>query len=263
MKMLLLTGLPVAGTVIILVFGCLCRKTNSRGREDTRSGTEKQCSHNLFHTPLGSDMSSVYISAVVCQKYNSKTNSLNVWSLHQPPIITPPSLSPTAKIFCSVLPSASPLPPLNKTVLQTNLPTGKFIRNFCSYRDLHGWWQFFCKEFLSSKKWTRHLCTFMFNFLLLFQFHIIRFSCLDVFPVSKCENLSSKHPILLRPWEHYAFLFRIIHHESQLGLHKVWICQIWVVTCHHWLYKLCTCIFLLQYEYVLHQVACKEKDNDQ
>ena len=63
--MLLLTGLPVAGTVIILVFGWLCRKTNSRGREDTRSGTEKQCSHNLFHTPLGSDMSSVYISAVV------------------------------------------------------------------------------------------------------------------------------------------------------------------------------------------------------
>ena len=65
MKMLLLTGLPVAGTVIILVFGCLCRKTNSRAREDTRSGTEKQCSHNLFHTPLGSDMSSVYITAVV------------------------------------------------------------------------------------------------------------------------------------------------------------------------------------------------------
>ncbi|CAH3020591.1 unnamed protein product [Porites evermanni] len=46
------------------------------------------------------------------------------------------------------------------------------------------------------------------------------FSCLDVFPVSKCENLSSKHPIFLRPWEHYAFLFRIIHHESQLGSHK-------------------------------------------
>lgn len=84
------------------------------------------------------------------------------------------------------------------------------------------------------KKWTRHLCTFMFNFLLLFQFHIIRFSCLDVFPVSKCENLSSKHPIFLRPWEHYAFLFRIIHHESQLGSHKVWICQIWVVTCHQY-----------------------------
>ena len=40
--MMLLTGLPVAGTVIILVFGCLCRKTNLRGREDTMSGTEKQ-----------------------------------------------------------------------------------------------------------------------------------------------------------------------------------------------------------------------------
>ena len=70
--MLLLTGLPVAGTVIILVFGCLCRKTNSRGREDTRSGTEKQCSHDLFHTPLGSDMSSVYISAVVWSEPTAK-----------------------------------------------------------------------------------------------------------------------------------------------------------------------------------------------
>ena len=55
------------------------------------------------------------------------------------------------RVFCSVLPSASPLPPLNKTALQTKLPTGKFIRNFCSYRDLHGRWHFFCKEFLSSK----------------------------------------------------------------------------------------------------------------
>lgn len=63
--MLLLTGLPVEGPVIILVLSHLCRKTNSQGREDMRSGTEKQCSHNLFHTPLGSDMSSVYISAVV------------------------------------------------------------------------------------------------------------------------------------------------------------------------------------------------------
>ena len=149
--MLLLTGLPVASKVIILVFSSLCRKTNSREREDTRSRTEKQCSHDLFHTPLGSDMSSVYISAVVCQKYNSKTNSLNVWSLHQPSIITPPSLSPTAKIFCSVLSCASPLTPLNKTALQTNLPTGKFIRNFCSYRDLHEWWQFFVKSFSTQK----------------------------------------------------------------------------------------------------------------
>lgn len=149
--MLLLTGLPVASPVIILVLSSLCRKMNSRGRQDTRSGTEKQCSHDLFHTPLGSDMSSVYISAVVCQKYNSKTNSLNVWSLHQPSIITPPSLSPTAKIFCSVLPSASPLPPLNKTALQANLPTGKFIRNFCSYRDLNEWWQFFVKSFSTQK----------------------------------------------------------------------------------------------------------------
>ena len=63
--MLLFTGLPVADPVIILVFGCPCRKMNSWGREDMRSGAEKQCSHNLLHTPLGSDMSSVYISAVV------------------------------------------------------------------------------------------------------------------------------------------------------------------------------------------------------
>ena len=63
--MLLLTGLSVAGPVINLVFSCLSRKMNSWGREDTRCGTEKQCSHNLFLTPLGSDMSSVYISAVV------------------------------------------------------------------------------------------------------------------------------------------------------------------------------------------------------
>ena len=100
-----------------------------------------------------------------------RTNSLNVWSLHQPPIITPPSLSPTAKIFCSVLPSASPLPPLNKTALQTKLPTGKFIRNFYSNRDLHGRWQFFCKEFLSSKNgqdtWALSclISCFFFNFI--------------------------------------------------------------------------------------------------
>ena len=100
-----------------------------------------------------------------------RTNSLNVWSLHQPSIITPPSLSPTAKIFCSVLPSASPLPPLNKTALQTKLPTGKFIRNFYSNRDLHEWWQFFCKEFLSSKNgqdtWALSclISCFFFNFI--------------------------------------------------------------------------------------------------
>jgi len=47
-----------------------------------------------------------------------------------------------------------------------------------------------------------------------------RFSCLDVFPVATSESLSSEHPILLRPWEHYAFLFRIIHHENQMASHK-------------------------------------------
>ncbi|XP_078379988.1 trafficking protein particle complex subunit 14-like isoform X2 [Oculina patagonica] len=47
-----------------------------------------------------------------------------------------------------------------------------------------------------------------------------RFSCLDVFPVTASENLSSKHPILLRPWEHYAFLFRIIYHENQMAFNK-------------------------------------------
>ena len=151
MKMLLLTGLPVAGTVIILVFGCLCRKTNSRAREDTRSGTEKQCSHNLFHTPLGSDMSSVYISAVVCQKYNSKTNSLNVWSLHQPSIITPPSLSPTAKIFCSVLPFSSLLPPLNKTALQTKIPTGNLQKTSALIKTYMGGGNFFVKSFSAQK----------------------------------------------------------------------------------------------------------------
>lgn len=34
--------------VIISVFGCLCRKTNTQGREDTRSGIKKWFSHNLF-----------------------------------------------------------------------------------------------------------------------------------------------------------------------------------------------------------------------
>lgn len=47
-----------------------------------------------------------------------------------------------------------------------------------------------------------------------------RFSCLDVFPVTASENLSSEHPILLRPWEHYAFLFRIIYHENQMAFNK-------------------------------------------
>ena len=149
--MLLLTGLPVASPVIILVFSSLCRKTNSRGREDTRSRTEKQCSHDLLHTPLGSDMSSVYISAVVCQKYNSKTNSLNVWSLHQPSIITPPSLSPTAKIFCSVLPFSSLLPPLNKTALQTKIPTGNLQKTSALIETYMGGGNFFVKSFSAQK----------------------------------------------------------------------------------------------------------------
>ena len=50
---------------------------------------------------------------------------------------------------------------------------------------------------------------------------LVRLSCLDVFPVLSCDDLSSENPILLKPWEHYAFLFRIIHHESQMALHKV------------------------------------------
>ena len=37
MKMII-TGLPVAGPVVISVFSCLHRKTNTQGREDTRSG---------------------------------------------------------------------------------------------------------------------------------------------------------------------------------------------------------------------------------
>lgn len=49
----------------------------------------------------------------------------------------------------------------------------------------------------------------------------LRLSCLDVFPVLSCDDLSSENPILLKPWEHYAFLFRIIHHESQMALHKL------------------------------------------
>ena len=40
----IITGLPVAGAVIISVFSWLHRKTNTQGREDTRSG------HILFPT---------------------------------------------------------------------------------------------------------------------------------------------------------------------------------------------------------------------
>ena len=120
MKMMLLTGLPVAGTVIILVFSCLCRKTNLRGREDTRSGTEKQCSHNLFHTPLGGDMSSVYITAVVWSE-------LIPWmsdSCTSLPSSPHPHSHQQQKYFVLYCLPASPLPPLNKTALQANLPTG-------------------------------------------------------------------------------------------------------------------------------------------
>ena len=39
-----------ARLVIISVFGRLCRKTVTRGREDARSGIRKRCSQNLFHT---------------------------------------------------------------------------------------------------------------------------------------------------------------------------------------------------------------------
>ena len=45
-----ITGLPVADSVVIFVFGRLRRKTNTQGRKHTRSGTEKRCSHKLFHT---------------------------------------------------------------------------------------------------------------------------------------------------------------------------------------------------------------------
>ena len=57
--------------------------------------------------------------------------------------------------------------------------------------------------------------------LIMFSPCLVRLSCLDVFPVLSCDDLSSENPILLKPWEHYAFLFRIIHHESQMALHKV------------------------------------------
>ena len=46
-----ITGLPLSGRPVInSVFGRLCRKTVPRGREDTRSGTERRCSHKWFHT---------------------------------------------------------------------------------------------------------------------------------------------------------------------------------------------------------------------
>ncbi|XP_068685822.1 trafficking protein particle complex subunit 14-like isoform X2 [Montipora foliosa] len=48
-----------------------------------------------------------------------------------------------------------------------------------------------------------------------------RFSGLDVFPVVSSDDLSTENPILLKPWEHYAFLFRIIHHESQMASQKL------------------------------------------
>ena len=41
-----------ARPVINSIFGRLCRKTYSGGREDTRSGTEERCSHKWFHTIL-------------------------------------------------------------------------------------------------------------------------------------------------------------------------------------------------------------------
>lgn len=47
-----------------------------------------------------------------------------------------------------------------------------------------------------------------------------RFSCLDVFPVPTSGNKPSTFPVILRPWEHYAFLFRIIYHENQMALNK-------------------------------------------
>ena len=43
-----IAGLPVADAVVMSVFGRLCRKMNTRGREETRSGTEKRCFHKLF-----------------------------------------------------------------------------------------------------------------------------------------------------------------------------------------------------------------------
>ena len=45
-----ITGLPLVGPVVISVFGRLQTKTNTRGRKHTRSGTDKRCSHKLFHT---------------------------------------------------------------------------------------------------------------------------------------------------------------------------------------------------------------------
>ena len=41
-----------ARPIMISVLGCLRRKTYSRGREDTRSGTEKRCSHKWFRSIL-------------------------------------------------------------------------------------------------------------------------------------------------------------------------------------------------------------------
>lgn len=43
-----ITGRPVAEPIIISVFGCLCRKMNTQGRDDTRSEIKKWFSHNLF-----------------------------------------------------------------------------------------------------------------------------------------------------------------------------------------------------------------------
>ena len=50
--------LPMAGQS---VFGHLCRKTNTRRKEDTRSGTEKRCSHILFHTIFPCMNSNIFV----------------------------------------------------------------------------------------------------------------------------------------------------------------------------------------------------------
>ena len=68
------------------------------------------------------------------------------------------------------------------------------------------------------KTFFKNLFAYLFSY---FFFLFCRFSCLDVFPVTASEQFSNENPILLRPWEHYAFLFRIIYHENQMAFNKV------------------------------------------
>ena len=51
------------GPVITSAFGRLCRKTITRGSEDTRSGTKKRCSQHLFHTIFPSSNFFLYLAS--------------------------------------------------------------------------------------------------------------------------------------------------------------------------------------------------------